>query len=144
MKKRIVGSLFLIVCFLNLAFAQADSLELKAVMNKLDNALLQKNESDLQVLLHRDLSFGHSNGWVQSKEALLTDSRTGKLNYHVIENNGIAVLHINKKWATVKTNTHAEGVVNGTPFNLNLHVLQVWIKTKKGWQLVARQSTKLS
>jgi len=31
----------------------------------------------------------------------------------------------------------------GTPVTLNLSVLQVWLKGPKGWQLVARHSTRL-
>jgi hypothetical protein len=34
-------------------------------------------------------------------------------------------------------------VVNGTVFKMTLHVMQFWIKTKNGWQLIARQSAKL-
>jgi len=33
-------------------------------------------------------------------------------------------------------------VVNGTAFKLTLYIMQFWVKTKKGWQLIARQSAK--
>jgi len=124
------------------AVAQPDSLSLKETMKQLDEALLGKKENILLQVLHKDLSFGHSNGWAQSKKEVVDDMRSGKLIYKKIENTSAQIVAINKKWATVRTNTHAEGTVNGNEFNLTLHVLQVWQKTKKGWQLIARQSAK--
>ena len=126
------------------SFAQIDSVGLKNAMQQLDKALLQKDETVLKSVLHKDLSYGHSNGWIQSKSDILNDFTSGKLTYSKIENNSSAIIVINKDYATVKTNTNAEGAVNGTAFNLKLHIMQFWIKTKKGWQLIARQSTKLS
>ena len=136
---------FISLLFTNLiAVSQVDSIGLKEAMQKLDKALLQKDEVVLRSVLHKDVSYGHSNGWIQSKDDILNDLKSGKLTYNSIENNSLAIVRINKKYATVKTNTNAEGSVNGTAFKLTLHVMQFWIKTKKGWQLIARQSAKLS
>jgi len=126
------------------SFAQVDSIGLRTVMQQLDKALLQKDETVLKLVLHKDLSYGHSNGWIQSKSDIMNDFKSGKLVYNKIENNSSAILTISKKYATVKTNTNAEGIVNGTAFKLTLHIMQFWIKTKKGWQLIARQSAKQS
>jgi hypothetical protein len=112
-------------------------------MQQLDKALLEKDAATLKQVLHANMSYGHSNGWIQSKDDVLNDSKTGKLVYNKIEHNSSAIVNIGKKYATAKTNTNAEGSVNGTAFKLTLHVMQFWIKTKKGWQLIARQSAKL-
>lgn len=131
--------------FINLVTAaQVDSVGLKDAMQKLDRALLQKDENVLGSVLHKDVSYGHSNGWIQSKSDIVNDFKSGKLTYNKIENNSSAIVNISKKYAAVKTNTNAEGVVNGTAFKLTLHIMQFWIKTKKGWQLIARQSAKQS
>lgn len=124
-------------------FAQVDSLGLNEMMQKLDKALLEKDDAILQAVLHKDASYGHSNGWIQVKGDVLNDFKSGKLVYSKIENTSAFIVAINKKWATVRTNTNAEGVANGNVFKLTMHVMQVWIKTKKGWQLLARQSAKL-
>jgi len=142
MKKLLFGSLVLFL--FNNSFAQIDSIGLKTAMQQLDKALLQKDETVLRSVLHDDLSFGHSNGWIQSKSDILNDFTSGKLTYNKIENNSSAIVKISKQYATVKTNTNAEGTVNGTAFKLTLHIMQFWIKTKKGWQLIARQSAKQS
>ena len=133
--------LFLLIA--NGSFAQVDSVGLKSAMQQLDKALLQKDEAVLRSVLHKDVSYGHSNGWIQNRSDILNDFNSGKLTYNKIEDNSSAIVTISKKYATVKTNTNAEGVVNGTAFNLKLHIMQFWIKTKKhGWQLIARQSAK--
>ena len=142
MKKFAISLLILITFFVNSSFAQADSVSLKETMQQLDKALLQKDDIVLKTVLHKDVSYGHSNGWIQSRSDVLNDFKTGKLVYNKIENTSSSLLSINKKWATVKTNTNADGAVNGTAFKLTLHVMQVWMRTKKGWQLFARQSAK--
>ena len=142
MKKLLFGSLVLFL--FNSSFAQVDSIGLKNAMQQLDKALLKKEETVLKSVLHKDVSYGHSNGWIQSKSDIMNDFTSGKLVYNKIENNSSAIITISKKYATVKTNTNAEGVVNGTAFKLTLHIMQFWIKTKKGWQLIARQSAKQS
>src|SRR5215203_5098786 len=132
----------LVLFLFNSSFARIDSIGLKNAMQELDKALLQKDEAGLKLVLHDDLSFGHSNGWIQSKSDILNDFASDKVTYNKIENNSSAIVKINKKYATVKTNTNAEGVVNGTAFKLTLHIMQFWVKTKKGWQLIVRQSAK--
>ena len=123
--------------------AQNDTIALKITMSKLDKALLNKDLQTLQQLLSGDVSYGHSNGWVQTKQDILNDLQSGKLIYSKIENSSVVIVTATDKWATVRTNTNAEGSVNGTAFQLKLHVLQVWIRAKGEWQLLARQSTKL-
>jgi hypothetical protein len=142
MKRSVVVLLLLSLVITKSSFTQHDSIGLKAAMQKLDKALLEKDEIVLKRVLHKELSFGHSNGWVQTKNEILNDFKSGKLVYNKFENNSTGIISISKKWATVKTNTNAEGTVNGTAFKLALHIMQVWMNTKKGWQLYARQSAK--
>ncbi|HET9433102.1 MAG TPA: hypothetical protein VFO37_05060, partial [Chitinophagaceae bacterium] len=107
----------LFVLFLLIAkssFAQVDSVGLNDAMRHLDKALLQKDEKVLQTVLHKEISYGHSNGWIQNKNDILNDFTSGKLIYNKIENNSSVIVTISKKYATVKTNTNAEGVVTGT------------------------------
>ena len=64
------------------------------------------------------ISYGHSSGWVQTKEDLWKDFVSGKLVYKKIENSSITIVAISKNWATVRANTAAEGTVNDKGFNL--------------------------
>ena len=127
-----------------IAVAQIDSISLKEAVSNLDKALINKDEKILNRLLNEEVSYGHSNGWVQNKTDIINDLKSGKLTYTKIENESVTIATINKQWATVRTNTNAEGKApNGNAFQLKLHVLEVWLKTKNGWELIARQGTKL-
>ncbi len=111
-------------------------------MIKLDKALIAKDTVTLKQLLHKEATYGHSNGWVETKQDVIKDLVSGKLTYHKIETDSLT-WKVNDNWATMRNKTTVEGSVNGTKFNLVMHVLQVWLKTNKGWQLLARQSAKL-
>lgn len=140
MKVLLTIGLFFVSLFV---IAQVDSIGLQVALQKLDKALIQKDEPVLRSLLHNNMSYGHSNGWVQSKSDVFNDFKSGKLQYDKINSTAVSILDIGKNRATVKMNTEAEGNINGTAFNLKMHVMQVWLKTKKGWQLYSRQSAKL-
>jgi hypothetical protein len=44
----------------------------------------------------------------------------------------------------VRTNTNANVAGTNVPaFDIKLQILQVWIKTRDGWQLIARQGVRL-
>jgi ketosteroid isomerase-like protein len=136
----------LTICFLFVtvfSFAQADSTSLKKAMSDLDKALVNKDEKALMQLLNADVSYGHSNGWVQTKTDIINDLKSGKLSYDRLENINESVVAINGNWATVRTNTNAEAKMNGNTIQIKLHILEVWLKTKTGWQLIARQGVKL-
>jgi hypothetical protein len=130
--------------FINTAvIAQADSTGLKQAMQQLDKALVEKDSVAMIKMLHKDVRFGHSNGWVQNKTEMWNDCRSGRLVYQKFDNSNVIISAISKKSATVTCHTNAEGLVNGNTFKLTMHVMQVWTKTKGGWQLLARQSAKL-
>lgn len=122
------------------AFAQTSFL--KEAVAKLDKALMAKDTVVLKQLLHKDLSYGHSNGWVETKADVIKDLTSGKLAYNKMvskDQNWTATSDV----ATLRSTTDVGYSLDGKPGDLHLHVLQVWVKTGKGWQLLARQSTKL-
>lgn len=131
------------LCISICSFAQADTVVLKEAMAKLDRALIEKDTTILKTLLHADASYGHSNGWVETKKDVLSDLVSGLLTYKSLINDKVSLV-VNEKWASARMTTKATGVREGKDFDLTLHVLQVWIKTKNGWKLIARQSAKLS
>jgi hypothetical protein len=125
----------------SLAFGQTNFL--KEAVAKLDKALIAKDTFTLKQLLHKDLSYGHSNAWVETKQDVIKDLYSGKLAYTKIESKDF-IWTASKDWATVRTTSAINFVLDGKEGILQLHVMQCWSKTNKGWQLVARQSTKLT
>jgi hypothetical protein len=134
---------FLTILFLIFSFAGFSQTSfLKDAVAKLDRALVEKDTVTLKQLLHKDATYGHSNGWVETKEDVIRDLASGKLSYKKIDNKNVT-WETGKDWATMRSSTEIKYLVNGTEAELNLHVLQVWLKTNKGWQLIARQSTRI-
>ena len=136
--KIVVTILFLFVYSLTLAQTPF----LKEAVAKLDKALIAKDTITLKQLLHKDLSYGHSNAWVETKQDVINDLISGKLVYSAIDSKDF-VWTASKDWATVRTTSVVNYVLDGKVGVLQLHVMQCWLKTNKGWQLIARQSTKL-
>ena len=136
--KIVVTILFLFVYSLSLAQTSF----LKEAMAKLDKALIAKDTITLKQLLHKDLSYGHSNAWVETKEDVIRNLISGKLAYSKIESKDF-LWTASKDWATVRTTSAINYLLDGEEGTLQLHVMQCWLKTNKGWQLIARQSTKL-
>jgi ketosteroid isomerase-like protein len=137
-RKTLLVILFTSVC--SLSFAQTASL--KDAAGLLDKALTEKDTVALKQILHKDLTYGHSNGWVQTKADVINDMATGKMVYDTI-NTMDPSWTITGDVATMRSKTDATFRLDGKTGTLHLHVLQVWLKTNNGWQLLARQSTKL-
>jgi hypothetical protein len=131
-----------IIAFITTTAVSAQTSFLKDAAVKLDKALIQKDTVTLKQLLHNDVSYGHSNGWVQSKNAIFKDLHNGKLTYKKIDHKDVKWT-AGSDWGTVRSTDEIEYILDGKPATLKLHVLHVWFKTGRGWQLVARQSTKL-
>jgi hypothetical protein len=137
MKIRITILLLLIGSF---TFAQTSFL--KEAVVKLDKALIAKDTVSVKQLLHKDLTYGHSNGWIETKADVIKDLSSGKLAYDKIESTDVKWTVTNDV-ATMRSTTEIDFRLDDKPGALKLHVLQGWLKTNKGWQLLSRQSTKL-
>ena len=109
----------------------------------LDIALVKRDTAFLNQYLHDNLSYGHSNGWVEKKDELMKHLFNGKLNYNKIESKELSVEHTNDI-ALVRLESNIQYVLDGKEGSLKLHVLQVWIKDGYVWKLLSRQGTKIN
>ncbi|WP_276132849.1 nuclear transport factor 2 family protein [Polluticoccus soli] len=123
-------------------FAQSDTVVLKNTMVAMDQAMLRKDSFYLKMVLHDDLKYGHSNGWIEKKQDVINDLRDGVLDYKRIDSYE-PVFTFYGNIACVRTNPDITVVMDGKVLELKLHVLQVWVKTGNRWQLLSRQSTKI-
>jgi Domain of unknown function (DUF4440) len=133
----------LCIAFANFGFAQQDTTGIKKAMETLKEAMLAKDTVTLKTLLSKDIIYGHSNGWMQTRQDIFTDFATGKNGYNKIEHVGNETYIITGDAVTVRSIIQVDGFVNSTNFNMKLQVLQVWQKVKKNWVLIARQSVKI-
>ena len=134
--------IFFLLFFLSQLSAQKNEILLQSVRS-LNQALLTKDSSTLQLLLHIDLSYGHSNGWIENKEELIRNNISGYLIYKVIQVDSMHI-QIKDKLAIARYTATHDIVLNGKSISLKLHVCQTWVKHKRKWKLLARQSTKIS
>jgi len=125
------------------SFAQGDASALPKAIMDLDAALMKKDSVAISRLLHEKLTYGHSNGWIETKEEVWQDLRTGKLVYEKIDIKILEIPAVKGETAVVRMKIEVKGKVNDTAFEMPLHVLQVWIWNEGRWVLFARQSTRI-
>ena len=136
--------LFVILLFISIgAFAQnRDEKTLERSVEELDKALISKDTVVLKRLFSDDLSYGHSNGWIENKQEIIEDLYNGKLTYKQISKQSQKV-NVSGDAGAVRLVADFDVEMNGKPIQLKLSVLQVWIWKNKHWVLFARQSTKI-
>jgi hypothetical protein len=106
--------------------------------------MIQGNVTSLSNLLHSNLRYVHSNGWVETKEDVLENIRSGKLVYHSIEiletevrsGDGFAVL-IGRGIFSVS--------LEGKPMELELKFTEVYVYDRKvkQWLLYSRHANRM-
>ena len=117
-----------------------DSANLQKAMTELYAAMLKKDSVRIGKLIHKKISYGHSNGWVENKKEMIANLYNGKLRYTKIERSDEQVAIV-RETATVRGTMDIDAVLDGKAMSFKLHVLQVWVwKDKEGWKLLGRQS----
>ena len=111
-----------------------------AAMESWKQAMLAKDTAALDRLLHPDLTYSHSNGMTQTKADVLKSPGS---NQSITFSE--TTVRVYGDTALVKGLVEFVSISSaGTPATAHLSVLQVWIKGPQGWQLVARQATKVN
>ncbi len=118
-----------------------DSVKLVKTIQAFHQALVNKNTVSINQQTDKALSYGHSNGWVQSKTALIKDFETGLISYTSYKVDSINIV-FNDKMANVRFVANIGAVMKNTESNFHLKVLEVWVKKGNRWVLFARQAVK--
>ena len=134
----------LLISFLPLfSIAQQDNAKMEVMMkmSALRNSLLTKDSATLTEIISTDVTYGHTNGMVQTRAQLIHDLITGVQEYKVIEPSDM-IIRVYDNSAVVNINVAVKMNFQGKPLDMNMRVILVWIKMNGKWQLVARQSVK--
>ncbi len=117
--------------------------KLTATVKEFHQALVQKNTIALNQQTDKALSYGHSNGWIQTKADIIKDFERGYISYQGFKEDSITV-SMNNNMANVRFVADITATLNGTTTvnNYHLRVLEVWVKKGKRWVLFARQAVK--
>lgn len=133
--------LILLVLITGYAHAQTDSAKLVNTMKEFHQALVDKNTVSINQQTDKALSYGHSNGWVQNKAAIIKDFETGLISYQSFKEDSISV-SINENLANVRFTADIAATMKGNSTSFHLKVLEVWVKKGKRWILFARQAVR--
>ena len=91
--------------------------------------------------LAKALSYGHSNGWVETKKELIEHLESGYMEYNSFREDSIKV-EVNGNVAHARFIAEINATMSGKEFTFQLRVLEVWVKKGKRWVLFARQAVR--
>lgn len=104
-------------------------------------AQTQQDAMALQLLLHDDLYYLHSNGLVEDKSDFITSVNSGKITYqemYPVERR----LRRFGKTAIITGLVKVRGLYEGQAFDIDLYYTSVYRKERGRWQLLSWQSTR--
>jgi hypothetical protein len=133
---------FVTILFLGLqlgAFAQTEEDKLTSTLKEFHVALVKKNTVSINQQTDKALSYGHSNGWVETKKELIEHLETGYMGYNSFREDSIKV-EVNGNMAHARFIADINATMSGKEFTFKLRVLEVWVKKGKRWVLFARQA----
>ena len=137
--KRILS--FLLIFSFVFANAQTEEEKLTTTLKEFHQALVNKNTASINQQTDKALSYGHSNGWVETKADVIKDLETGYIVYHSFKEDSLKI-SINESVANVRFVADISSTLNGNTINVHLKVLEVWVKKGKRWILFARQGVR--
>ncbi|MBL0233319.1 MAG: nuclear transport factor 2 family protein [Chitinophagaceae bacterium] len=120
-------------------FAQTDEAKLIRTIKEFHKALVDGNTISVNQQTDKMLSYGHSNGWIQNKNEVINDLKSGHLDYLAFTEDSV-VVNINGNLASARFIGGVEASMDGVKASYKLRVLEVWTKKSNRWLLFARQA----
>jgi hypothetical protein len=122
--------------------AQSEATKVDALHKQKFEWLINNNIDSITHLLSDKVSYVHSNGWIQNRDEVLNDMKSGKLQYKsiVVDESNVNLI---EQTAIVTGKGTFVGKVNTTDFSLKLLYTEVYVKLNGRWMLIARHSCKI-
>ncbi|MCI3939417.1 nuclear transport factor 2 family protein [Chryseobacterium aahli] len=109
---------------------------------KLDSLMMNNNISIVN-LFTKDVSFGHSNGWILNLDDFKKDFISKKVGYKEISQTEVSEIKKFKNTVSLRRTIKVAGLYEKYDFEMKLAVLEIWIKKKSEWKLWSRQSVEI-
>jgi len=140
----IIRILLLFFCF-TFVFGISQNKKEKTLLSEVSklDSMMQNNDSKVLDLFSDDVSFGHSNGWIQNKEDFKKDFESGKVKYQSVKQTDLKEFRIKNKFANIRRIIAVKGLYKNEIFEMKLSVLEFWILKNGKWKLWSRQSVSL-
>ncbi|MEQ1677762.1 MAG: nuclear transport factor 2 family protein [Chitinophagaceae bacterium] len=135
--------MLVIVLLLNVvfAYAQSDEVKLTTTIKEFHQTLVNGNTVSINQQTDKALTYGHSNGWVETKADLIKNLETGFMNYNSFREDSLQVM-INGTIAHARFIADINVTRDGSTNTYHLKVLEVWVMKGKRWLLFARQAVR--
>ena len=144
MLQRLVCLLLVATIFSTSVLAQSkDAQDVAIAVESLRKAMIDPDKTTLDKLTCTELSYGHSAGKIEDKNAFMTALLSGTSDFLTIDltDQTIKIAGNNAIVRHTLKGTNNDGGKPGAP---HLYVLLVWQKQKSGdWKLLARQAAKV-
>ncbi|WP_184163397.1 nuclear transport factor 2 family protein [Chryseobacterium shigense] len=144
-----MGRTLLFILLLSFSFWNAQNVSVSQKDEKLTENIrlldtyLQNNDERILEILNPDVSFGHSNGWVQNFEDFRKDFSSKKVIYKDIQQTELSEIKRYKNMASIRRKIKVSGIYKNQDFEMKLALLEIWIKKNAVWKLWSRQSIEI-
>ncbi len=116
--------------------------DVAAVAERLRVAMIAPVRGELDALFADALSYGHSDGKVETKASFISDLLDGSSNFVTIAISD-QVIQVIEGVALVRHLLAADTNDSGKPGKVRLKVLGVWQLQTGAWKMIARQAVRL-
>ena len=113
----------------------------EAAIETLRKLMITPDPKQLETLTSTELSYGHSNGRVQTQGEFIDDLKTGASDFIHIQLLDQTVKVVDNS-AIVRHTLDADTNDAGKPGHVTIKILQVWHKQNGRWILLARQAVR--
>lgn len=120
---------------------QTDEQKLTATVKEFHQSLVNGAIASINQQTDKALTYGHSNGWVETKTDMIRNLETGYLDYNSFEEDSMKVT-VNGTLAHARFVANINVTMNGNTATYRLKVLEVWVRKGKRWILFARQAVR--
>ncbi len=120
----------------------ADEAAVTQSVETLRKALLEQDKAKLDQVASTQISYGHSDGRVETKDQFITGVMTRKQTVKSLAFPDLKVTVVGNA-AIVRHIYLAESELDGKATTTKIGALQVWQKQDGGWKLLARQGFRL-
>jgi hypothetical protein len=136
--------LLLAFCFISCFNLEAQTWkkDLESSIEALNKATISQDKRMLEKLTAEELSYGHSTGLVENKDAFTKNILSGATKFYQIENAEQSI-NLAGDLAIVRNISSIKGSKDGAPLDVKIGVLMLWKKVGDEWKLLARQGYKL-
>ena len=121
-----------------MAFSQESAIE---NISRNFHSMLIKNDTNLANILDDKVSYGHSNGWVETKQDIIRNLSSGQMKYVDIREDSVTT-SMDNDLAQIRFVAMLTYALDGKETTIRLKVLEVWRNKQGNWLLYARQATR--